>query len=185
MKSTVEFEIIFHGPFRVSTGHARSGVDSSVPDTERLPNTSLKGVMRASAKRLLGEEAAIIGEVFGSYRHESPWRWKSAKPGSSNWPAPQPAARVRIDPNTHSASENMLAVSEQTWAERARFSVQSRGHLSEETLRKHRLVLAVTGQAVHSLGAETRRGLGWVGISCTNVELDERSVAEFLELKAA
>ncbi|WP_017975258.1 RAMP superfamily CRISPR-associated protein [Actinopolyspora halophila] len=186
MTSTVEFEIAFHSPFRVSTGHARSGVDATVSREDPLPNTSVKGVMRATATRLLGDDATIVEEVFGSPRVESPWRWgRVTTPDGSTWHRPQAAARLKIDPCTRTASTDMLAISEQTGAELAGFSVTQRHHLPPEELHRHRLVLAVTGQAIHSLGAETRRGLGWVGITCTNVDLDEQAVTDFLELGAS
>lgn len=183
--SAVEFTIVFHTPFRVSTGHARAGVDAAIDIHDPLPSTSIKGLMRATAEQLLGEGSEVVQQVFGSPRYESPWRWSRAVPGDSGWHPPQPAARVAIDPDTHTASPDMFGVSEQTGAEHARFSVTQRGHLDADTLHQHRLVLAVSGQAIRSLGGGRRRGLGWVSITCTNVHLDEAAVAAFLALGAS
>ena len=46
-------------------------------------------------------------------------------------------------------------------------------------------MLAVAGQAIRSIGANRRRGLGWVTITCTTEELDHAAVDRFLELKKA
>lgn len=185
LMSTVEFEIAFHGPFRVSTGYARAGIDAAIDPENPLPNTSLKGVMRATAMQLLGEKSSVVQEVFGSGRYESPWRWSHAEPDESGWHMPKAAARLAIDAKTHTASADMLGISEQTSATRARFTVTQRGPLDEGPLRTHRLVLAVAGQATRSLGANRRRGLGWVTITCTNVHLDRTGIDAFLKLRSA
>lgn len=181
MNSSVEFSITFHSPFRVSTGHASGGVDATIDPENPLPNTSLKGVMRATARQLLGQRCPVINEVFGSSRYETPWRWSHAT-AEAGWHEPTPAARVAIDDETHTARPDMLAVAEQTGAEQASFRITQRGHPETRDLRTHRLVLAIAGEATRSLGADRRRGLGWVSIRCTNVDVDESAVREFLAL---
>ncbi|SEF89825.1 hypothetical protein SAMN02982929_00962 [Saccharopolyspora kobensis] len=183
--SAVDFQITFNGPFRVSTGYARAGLDAAIDIENPLPNTSLKGVMRATATQLLGEESAVVKQVFGSVEHEAPWRWGHATPGGSGWHTPKPAARVAIDADTHTAAPDMLGISEQTSAAHAFFTVTQRYPLDENALRAHRLALAVAGQATRSLGANRRRGLGWVTITCTNVSLDRAAIDEFLTLRSA
>jgi hypothetical protein len=180
MTEPIRFEVTFHSPFRVSTGHARAGLDAAVDMDNPLPKTSLKGVMRATAKQLLSEHAGIIDEVFGSARNECPWRWSDAKPDESGWDSAKAAARLRIAPETHTAMPDMLGISEQTGAARASFTITQRGKLSPEKLAEHRAVLAIAGRATRSLGADRRRGLGWVTITCTDVELDRETLARFL-----
>lgn len=176
--STVEFTITFHSPFRVSTGHAAPGLDAGVDAENPLPASSIKGVMRATAAQLLGENP-LVDEVFGSPTQESPWLWHHA---TGEWDAPKPAARVSINSTTHAAAHDMLAVHEQIGADTAHFTVTQRHPLDERTLATHRLVLAVAGQATRSLGGGRRRGLGWVTITCDDPKLDDSSAAAFLEL---
>ncbi|MGJ7908500.1 RAMP superfamily CRISPR-associated protein [Actinopolyspora sp. H202] len=182
--STLRFDITFHTPFRVSTGHARDELDAAIDPELPLPSTSLKGLMRATAVKLLGKNAEIVGSVFGSPRHESPWRWSDAAPDENGWHRPKAAARLEIDRDTHTAKEDMLGVREQIGAEHAWFTVTERGFLDDETLRTHRLVLAVAARATRSLGADRRRGLGWVTIS-SDIDIERSDVETFLELGAA
>jgi len=93
--------------------------------------------------------------------------------------------RRAIDADTRTASPDTLGISEQTCAHRARFTTTQRDHLDPDTLHKHRLVLAISGQATRSLGANRRRGLGWVSITCTHVEPGEAAATAFLQLGAA
>ncbi|MGW9307762.1 RAMP superfamily CRISPR-associated protein [Saccharomonospora azurea] len=182
--STLEFEVRFHTPFRVSTGHARPGLDAGVDAHRPLPSSSLKGVMRATALRLLEPHTRVVHEVFGSSSIECPWLWHDAVP-DNGWHQTRPAARVAVDSHTHAAKPDMLAVTEQIGAETARFTIAQRHPLDKATLQTHRLVLAVAGQATRSLGADRRRGLGWVTITCTTEELDQAAVERFLALRSA
>ncbi|MFC7343248.1 RAMP superfamily CRISPR-associated protein [Saccharopolyspora griseoalba] len=176
--STLEFSITFHSPFRVSTGHAAPGLDTGVDGANPLPASSLKGVMRATASQLLGE-VRLVDEVFGSPEQESPWLWRDAV---GNWDQPKPATRVSLDAETHAAAKDMLVVQEQIGTDSARFTITQRHRLDEQDFAKHRLVLAVAGQATRSLGGNRRRGLGWVTITSESPKLDDSSAAAFLEL---
>lgn len=182
--STLEFQVRFHTPFRVSTGHARPGFDAGVDAGRPLPSSSLKGVMRATALRLLEPNNEVVYEVFGSPRTECPWLWHDAVP-DNGWHQARPAARIAVDSHTHAAKPDLFAVTEQIGAETARFTIAQRHPLDEATLRTHSLVLAVAGQATRSLGADRRRGLGWVTVTCPTVELDEAAVERFLALRSA
>nr|WP_245818863.1 hypothetical protein [Haloechinothrix alba] len=138
--------------------------------------------MRATAKNLLGPDSDHVQEVFGGDHGPSPWRWSSARPDGEGWFEPYPAARIAIDEATHTARDDMLAFAEQTAADRATFTVTQFGHIDGDTMRRHELVLAISGQATRSIGALRRRGLGWVSIRCTDRHLDEDAVDEFMEL---
>ncbi|MBA8825287.1 CRISPR/Cas system CSM-associated protein Csm3 (group 7 of RAMP superfamily) [Saccharopolyspora lacisalsi] len=181
--NTLEFRIAFHGPFRVSLGHADSGVDTTLDPADPLPATSLKGVMRATAFSLLGQDSRAAREVFGSGSQPSPWRWSRAHISADQWHGTRPAARVSIDEETHTAKSDMLAVAEEAGATSATFAITQHGHLDAEQFAAHRAILTIAAQATRSVGALRRRGLGWVSIQCTNHEPDEDSVRRFLELK--
>ncbi|MEV6229055.1 RAMP superfamily CRISPR-associated protein [Saccharopolyspora shandongensis] len=178
----LNFTITFHSPFRVALGHGGNGAHDAVDIEDALPATSLKGVMRATAKTLLGTRNSVIDEVFGSSATPSPWKWSSARP-VGDWHPVKPAARVRIDEETGAASEKMLVLAEQTGAERANFTITRIGRVEPQDLPTHEAVLVVAAQATRSLGAWRRRGMGWVGIDCDR-EPDEQMVTRFLELKA-
>lgn len=181
---TLDFEITFHGPFRVSLGQGGPGVHNTISQQHALPGSSLKGVMRATTKLLLGEENRLVNEVFGSSRGESPWHWSTPVPrdrdDQPNWYPATPSARVRLNEN-HTAAEDMLAITEQTGAETATFTITQRQRVKD--LATHLDVLVVAAQATRSLGALRRRGLGWVAIRCTSHEPDEATAHRFLELR--
>lgn len=157
-----------------------------------MPTTSLAGVLRATAKTLLGNDNDVIGEVFGSAAHPSPWRFSAARPlppgdtpgdqAAGSWQQTTRAARVRIDQNTGTAQDRMLVLAEHTGAEQARFSITKFRRLAPEELDTHKAVLKVAAQATRSLGGWRRRGFGWVGIRCDEL-VDEETARTFLELK--
>lgn len=69
--SRLTFEIEFHGPFRVGTGEAGPGVDATVHRQDLLPGSSLKGVMRSTARQLFGDVMdsrgqPLVDQVFGA-----------------------------------------------------------------------------------------------------------------------
>lgn len=168
------FRIEFAAPFRVSTGHARPGVDATVDLADPLPATSLKGLMRGTLRQLLGDRHTdrgsevhpLVAQVFGSAANTCAWAWTGATPvEGTSWCEPRRAARIMIGDN-HVASDDMLGVAEQTQAGAATFQVSQMGPIDEEHLILHRAVLAISAEATRSLGADRRRGLGWVHITC-------------------
>lgn len=182
----LRFVIDFLGPFRVSTGEAAPGIDATIDLSDPLPATSLKGVMRATAKRLLGENAPLVNAVFGGPGTPSPWHWSDA---DAHWLPPQITARVQLERETHTASPDMLALAEETWVERAEFRVTRIGPLGGTgptgDPAVHMAVLAIAGRATRSLGAGRRRGVGWVHITCPDFALDRATVETFLSGRTA
>jgi hypothetical protein len=157
----MKFGIWFHGPFAVSTGSAGRGADSTVNDDLPLPESSIKGVMLAAA-RTVGFPSHLIDEVFGAQRKQSPWSWG---PVEFNGPiVRQQRARVAIDQATGTAKKHALAFVEQHWAESATFDILPMRYIDPAVVSDHEVVLAVAGASVESLGAERRRGSGWVSI---------------------
>jgi CRISPR/Cas system CSM-associated protein Csm3 (group 7 of RAMP superfamily) len=180
---TLRFRVEFAGPFRVSAGHARPGVDAAIDLTDALPASSLKGVMRATAKQLLGDDHQHVAAVFGTPANPTPWEWEDAIPVDGAWRDPVRASRIHIGAD-HVAQNDMLGTAEQTQAAAATFAVHQRSRLADEQLRLHRIVLAVSAAATRTLGANRRRGLGWVHIRCDDVALDAEAISRFLSQEA-
>jgi hypothetical protein len=186
----ITFQVTFHGPFRVATGHATGrGADSGVDQLQPLPAESLKGLMRASARILLGctltAEHPLVGKVFGVAARPSPWGWTSAVPISGSWPQPALSARVRIDPQTHAAVEDYLATVEQVWpVQAATFDVEPVGLIPPGEADGHRLLLRAAASGVHAVGADRRRGLGWVTVTCPDHALTDADIGRLYELRS-
>jgi len=155
----LEFHIRFHTPFRVATGTARAGVDSSVDPHSLLPGSSLKGVMRAAANNHL--PPGVVDDVFGVPGDAGPWAWTAAEFDD----APIIKERVRIALDAGVAAEGSLLINDEVWATDAHFAVEQLHHLDPQRLGIHLTVLECAARSVHLLGADRRRGLGSVTIS--------------------
>jgi len=187
------FTVSFYSPFRVGAAYARDGVDAALDEHDPLPPDHLKGVMRAAAVSLLGQDRAdskldhrAVREVFGSPRAPSPWSWSSAVPAGpagQGWSITR-RHRVTIDPGTHSALKDHLVLGEQAWAPAGRFQISRVGLLDAGALAEtdHVLVLRCAAAAVHGLGAWRRRGLGWVGITPDDGTVSAADVGRLLTL---
>lgn len=184
--------VTFHGPFRVATGVARDGLGEVVDPDDLLPASSLKGLMRAAARQLLPGQGGLVAEVFGTdanrqeglaARAASPWHWDD--PEFPSAPRRHVRARVSIDPETGTAKRDFLVLGEELWADTASFTVTRRLPLAPETLRRHHVVLAASAAAVHALGADRRRGLGWVSCVPHDPEIDDKLLAELAALRSA
>jgi hypothetical protein len=187
------FTVSFYSPFRVGAAYARDGVDAALDQHDPLPADHLKGLMRAAAVSLLGQDRAggqrihwVVQEVFGSPRTPSPWSWSSAipdTPAGQGWSITR-RHRVTIDPGTHSALKDHLVLGEQAWAPAARFQISRAGLLDAGTLAEadHVLVLRCAAAAVHGLGAWRRRGLGWAGITPDDGTVSTADVGRLLAL---
>lgn len=174
--------IRFHGPFRVATGTATRDAAVSVDQENLLPTESLKGVMRASANRLLPHRTDLVGAVFGTSgrRSASPWHW-----GTVTFREPEIESRIRIaiDAETNVASSGALARTEEVWANEANFVIRQRTSLDDQERYRHSVILRAAASGVHSLGADRRRGNGWVSIS-TDPPLDEDDFALLDQISA-
>jgi len=175
----IELGITFHGPFRVATGWAGRGADSTVDLATPLRGSSLKGVMKASARLLLPDREDLVTRVFGSPRQPSPWSWSSARVVD---PKARKRARVAIDPDRHVAVEGGLFFSEEIWATRATFEITPLLGVADR--RAQELVLMASAHGVHTLGGDRRRGLGWVTVEALQPALDSAAFEEFLRLRS-
>ncbi|MCW2914725.1 MAG: hypothetical protein JWN52_2793 [Actinomycetia bacterium] len=180
--------ITFHGPFRVATGSARAGLDITIDPDDLLPASSLKGVMRAAARQLLPGRPGLVDEVFGgkprvqARAQSSPWHWTGAEFGEE--PPITTRARVSIDHATGTARRNHLLFGEEVWADTATFEITRRVPLALQDQRVHQVVLAASAAAVHALGADRRRGLGWVTLSPAEPGIDDQLLAELETLRS-
>lgn len=167
----MKFRIVFYGPFAVSTGLAARGADSAVSLEHPLPGSSLKGVMKHAATTIVPEaHSQLIDQTFGSPSISSVWHWSA--PVFNGALVVKPRTRVRIDPNTGTAVTGALATAEEVWAEGAQFEIRQRLPLSPEERKTQQLVLVASACAVHALGRQRRRGLGWVGIQLLDANID-------------
>ncbi|GGZ83507.1 hypothetical protein GCM10010389_21700 [Streptomyces echinoruber] len=71
--------LTFHSAFRVGTGDADGTAHATVDRDDPVPASSLKGLMRASAERLLPYRPEVVAAVFGAPRRPCPWHWSPAR----------------------------------------------------------------------------------------------------------
>jgi hypothetical protein len=157
----LKFVINFFGPFAVSTGKAGRSADSTVDDERPLPETSMKGLMRASAKQLL-IPSQLVNEVFGREGSPSPWNWGPVT--FAVQPVRRMRGRVSIDSETNTAKKRALAFEEQHWSGSASFDIQLFLPLAANERLLHEVILKASAGAVHSFGKNRRRASGWVAI---------------------
>lgn len=179
--SELAFLVQFHGPFRVGTGRGRDGVDAALDLHDPVPASHLKGVMRASAREVMGDVG--LDEVFGGQGSGSPWAWDSAYPLVGDWQdlAPRVAARISIDDGMGTARPDHLQLAAQLWPPagfRARFTVVLAGPLPAERRLWHEAVLRLAARATTALGGQRRRGLGWVTVRPEQADSRERVAAD-------
>lgn len=173
--------ITFHGPFRVATGTGRPGIDAAVDPDNLLPASSLKGLMRDSAERLLPGLPQLVETVFGGPRRPTAWGWEPARFGDEK-PEVARRARVRLDGESGAARRDHLLFGEEVWARTAEFTVTQHGplpHTEGPPLDRdgHLTVLACAAAGVHSLGADRRRGMGWVDCTPEEPAVDDELIA--------
>ncbi|ASO21525.1 CRISPR/Cas system CSM-associated protein Csm3 (group 7 of RAMP superfamily) [Actinoalloteichus hoggarensis] len=182
----MNIEITFHGPFRVGTGTPHQGVAETVDRDRLLPETSLKGVMRAAAALLLPGRPDLLDEVFGAAgggRKGCPWHWGPVD--FADDPVVVQRARIAVDPVTGTARDGVFFLADEVWSASASFTLRPLRHLTADTARRHRVVLACAAAGVHNLGGDRRRGLGWVTLRPSAPAVDDALLTEFEALRAA
>jgi len=182
MTNSLTFRILFHGPFRISTGKPSGGYDNTVGD-DPLPASSLKGVMRASADHLAVATssesiAATINAVFGAKGEPGAWAWTSASFGTA--PVRVGRSRIAIDPATHTVEKGALMRGQHFEAEDATFEVTQSEWLTDEVRDRHHQLLCAAAMGTHSLGGHRNRGLGWVRIEPTELAFTADVLAAWL-----
>lgn len=163
----MKFTILFHGPFRVATGAASDGLDATYDAANPLPSSSIKGLMRDQAERVLEVDPALVTEIFGSAATPSPWWWSDAAIDVGP-PGRDAAERVRtqlqIDQATFTAAGKALRTSGELWPSRAHYEVRRRHAIPDGRATRHEAVLCASARAISALGSDRRRGLGWVSV---------------------
>jgi CRISPR/Cas system CSM-associated protein Csm3 (group 7 of RAMP superfamily) len=162
----MRFEVIFHTPFRVASGHSQDGSDTAVDPAGLLPASSIKGLMRSSARDLLKLPLPWVDQVFGTGWHPSPWSWSDATMSGGS-AAVRQRARIRIDPASGTAAKGALLIADEVLAPGAEFSIERTGWLESGSAAIHEAVLLAAARAVTAVGGDRRRGLGWVTITPT------------------
>ena len=159
----MRFEITFHTPFRVASGHAGDGSDSTVDHAALLPASSLKGVMLSAARDLLKFPPSRVGAVFGTPWQESPWGWSDAvlAAGASI----RPRTRIRIEPETSTVVKGALLVADEVLAAHAEFSIERIGWIEPGDEGRAQTILLAAARAVTAIGGDRRRGSGWVTVT--------------------
>lgn len=153
----IHVQVTMHGPFRVSTGVAAHGLDAVV-DPERIPASSLKGVMRAAAVEILGIGPERLTRIFGGGGDASPWAWNDLRLPEDR----QITTRVRIPIESESgaAAKGGLFHAQEAWvAQPVNFEIEQVAATTDPAA--DALILAAAARAVKGLGASRRRGLGW------------------------
>lgn len=161
--TTVTITLTLHGPYRVATGSASRGLDAVV-DRERIPATSLKGVMRNAAVEVLGLDEATVERIFGGAGAASPWAWSDVELPQDDRAVVRSRVRIPIDRETGVAADGALFHAEEMWVGTPlTFTVELFGAASDP--RGDAAILAAAALAVKGLGASRRRGLGWVTLA--------------------
>jgi len=168
------FQVEFLGPFRVATGNTVSGFDVAVSD-DPLPSTSLKGAMRATARRLIGAGHPLIAEVFGSEGDGGAWAWTSADFSQCSLSL-SGRSRIAIDPATKTVVESALVRAqhyEVTNAATAIFHVEPLQRVPESRVDDHLVLLRASALGTQSVGSDRNRGFGWVRVTADGVTNDQ------------
>lgn len=164
----MRFEMTFHTPFRVGSGHAGDGSDTTVDPGALLPASSLKGLMRSAARDLLSLPPRWIEQVFGTGWQPSPWSWSDAliiAHADGEQPPVRARARILIDPAMSTAEAGALLIADEVLAARAEFTIEQSGWIDPALADSHRAVLIAAARAVTAAGGDRRRGLGWVSVT--------------------
>jgi CRISPR/Cas system CSM-associated protein Csm3 (group 7 of RAMP superfamily) len=181
----VIFEITFHTPFRIASGHAGDGSDITVDPAALLPASSLKGLMRSAARDLLKFPPHWVKKVFGTGWDPSPWSWSDARVidmAGGGDPEIRARARIRIEAETSTVTPGALLIADEVLAARAEFSIDRTGWIEPDEAQIHETVLLAAARAVTAVGGDRRRGLGWVTVISTNPAWSQEHLVAAIEM---
>lgn len=159
----MKFEIEFHAPFRVASGRAGDGSDTTVDRAALLPASSLKGLMLSAARDLLKFPHSQVDAVFGTAWQPSPWGWSDA--AMTEEARIRQRTRIRIDPATGTVVPGALLVADEVLAARAEFSIDRTGWIEPAQAGLHETILLAAARSVTAVGGDRRRGSGWVTVT--------------------
>lgn len=181
-QARLTFEVNFHGPVRVGTGHAGHGLDELVDPGTVVPGSSLKGLMRAEAVMLLGAGHELVRAVYGTTRTPSGWHWGDIVAVEDTVDT---AARIRMDTDHGTAVDGALFLSEYHWPDLARFDVIRFAAIDPGERHQHELLLTASALSLRSIGGDRNRGFGWVDVDRVEPAFEPAVVNEITELIGA
>jgi CRISPR/Cas system CSM-associated protein Csm3 (group 7 of RAMP superfamily) len=171
-QARLTFEVTFHGPVRVGTGRAGSGLDDTVDPRVVVPGSSLKGLMRAEAAMLFGggPHRALVDRVFGTARRPSPWHWGDLRADDDG--EPLIGARIRVDSSSGAVVDSGLFLASHHWPGTGQVAITQFTALDPDELDRQKALLAASAMSVTSVGGDRNRGFGWVDIKPQDASLD-------------
>jgi CRISPR/Cas system CMR subunit Cmr4 (Cas7 group RAMP superfamily) len=183
----MRFEITFHTPFRVGSGQAGDGSDTTVDRKALLPASSLKGVIKSAARDLLKFPDDLVEGIFGTAWRPSPWAWSDARvlDAGGSYPAIRPRARIQIEPGSMTVTRGALLVADEVLAARAEFSINQTGWIKPGDVSAHETVLLAAARSVTAIGSDRRRGLGWVTVTPVDPSWSDAHLRAALRLAQA
>jgi CRISPR/Cas system CMR subunit Cmr4 (Cas7 group RAMP superfamily) len=159
----MRFDIVFHAPFRISSGQAGDGSDTTVDRAALLPASSLKGLMLSAARDLLKFPQPQVDAVFGTSWQPSPWGWSDA--AMTEEASIRARTRIQIDRDTGTVIRGALQVADEVLADRAEFSIDRTGWIAAGQESAHETILLAAARSVTAVGGARRRGSGWVTVT--------------------
>ena len=154
----LSFVITFHSPVMAATGAAADGYDATADLANTVTAPALKGLMRAAAAHTLQLRPEFVERVFGTPGTPSPWQWIVEQHAEARAVTRH---RVAIDPSTSTAVDGQIQMARAAMSDPISFSVEHTGDANADDV----IVICGAARAVHAMGAQRRRGLGWVGVA--------------------
>ena len=181
--TTLKFTLQFHGSVLRASGHAAEGYDASVEPGRPLAPESIKGLMRAAAEHTLRLPGDRVSAAFEPGRDGSRWHWSIDK---QSYVDPDSMTgvlhRVQIDAATHTAVPDRLLRARTARLRDCEFSITWLGASDADHLAESVLLLRACAGAIHAVGGQRRRGLGWAGV---DVELNDHEIDRLLSWRKA
>lgn len=165
----LSFRMTFHGPFHIATGKSGDGADSLVDRDNPLPASSLKGLLRSQARDVLRLSPRLICDIFGDQpvnddERSAPGAWAFSDGILDGGGVVDRSVRIKTD-SDGMVDDEMLLTYEQWWSTAASFSVTPIRRLDLQRRADHELVLRAAARSITALGAQRRRGSGWVTVT--------------------
>lgn len=176
---SLTFRITFRGPFAVSTGKSRDGMDLTIDEELPLPPSAIKGLLRAELVESLRVPAsdARVERIFGTPAQDATWWWGEPEFKRADGADPRQgikqSARTKVDEDGLT-ERGFLAFTEVSWEATATVVVEPEGRDDSGTRTDEELLLRAAARSVSALGSDRRRGKGWVRIVDLDPEGDEQ-----------
>ena len=191
--TTIKLDITFNQPFRVASGRGKGDVDDVIDRENPLPSTTLKGVIRDAARLLLpgtgrGDEFKdhpLVVEVFGGRgSHDVIWHFSDPVLQAVTDDSYRSRTRVSIDEHRR-ARPGALYVAEELHVTKAIAEITQIGKVAEGREALHLALLHLAARLVDGVGADRRRGLGWVSITTNATDEEVRTMVDVIQRSEA